>query len=201
MEIFLRFEGCFGFFLDPDRFAQSFYAPEPFGHPLRPSRALLSAVYLCSVALSGEATLMVHEPIFLSRALYHTTRAPPCTHPSNVKHALQAEIIIANYYFLRGHIMEGKSHVDTAMLIATVHRAHKIDRMTGSEGAEVIEQRERVNGFWRVYFFDKVWSIAGGFPSISPDGLTEESRIDAPWPLEPRQFRKVGICFDVLTFP
>jgi len=191
MEIFSRFAGCFGFFLDPDRFAQSFCVPEPFGHPSRPSKALLSAFYLCSVAFSGSATLTPHEPIFLLRALYHTSQAPSSTHPLNAKHVLQAEILIAYYFFARGLVPEGKSHIDNAMLIATVHRAHKISRISSVEEAEVVEQREWVNGFWLVYFSDKCWSIAGGLPSLSPDGLTEETRIDAPWPMEPQRFRNV----------
>lgn len=201
MEIFSRFAERAGFFLDPDRFVQSFYVPEPFGHHSRPSRALLSAVYLIGVALSGKTTLTAHEPIFLSRALHYATQAPSCTHPSSAKHALQAEILIASYFFLRGHIPEGKSHIDTAMLISTVHRAHKIRRISSFEGVELIEQWERVKGFWLAYFLDKAWSIAGGLSSTSPDGPTEETRIDTPWPLEPQQFKNVGVSLDIPTFP
>ena len=201
MAIFSRFAGCAGFFLDLDRFSQSFYVPEPFGHHSRPSRALLSAVYLTCVALSGNATLTAHEPVFLSRALHYATDAPSCTHPSAAKHALQAEILIANYFFLRGHISAGKSHIDTAMLISIVHRAHKIQKVSNLEGVQVIEQWERVKGFWLAYFFDKTWSIAGGSTSTSPDGFTEETRVDAPWPLEPQQFKNVGIFCDILDFP
>ena len=197
MEIFSRFAGCAGFFLDPDRFARYFYAPEPFGHHSRPSRALLSAVYLTSVALSGNATLTTHEPVFLSRALHYASQAPSCTHPSSAKHALQAELLIASYFFQRGHTLEGKSHIDTAMLISTVHRGHKIRKISDQGGVEVIEQWERVKGFWLAYFFDKVWSIAGGLPSTSPDGLSEETRIDTPWPLDPQQFKNVGIHLDI----
>ncbi|KAF9649177.1 hypothetical protein BDM02DRAFT_3114105 [Thelephora ganbajun] len=191
MEIFSRFTRCFGFFLDPDRFAQSFNASEPFGYHSRPSRALLSAVYLSSIALSGNAALTSHEPVFLSRALHYAAQAPSCTHPSTAKHALQAEILIANYFFLRGHVLEGKSHINTAMLISTVHHAHKIRRISSLEGVEVTEQLERVKGFWLAYFFDKSWSIAGGLPSTSPDGLTEETRIDTPWPLEPQRSKNI----------
>lgn len=194
MEVFSRFTGCFGFFLDPDRFAQSFYAPEPFGHPSRPSRALLSAVYLWGVSLSGNVALTPYEPIFLSRALYYATQAPSCTHPLNVKHALQAEILIANYFFVRGLIPEGKSHIDTALTIATTHRAHKIGRISSSEEVEVVEQKERANGFWLAYFTDKCWSIAGGLLSTAPNGLTEEARIDTPWPLELKKSGIVGVC-------
>ena len=200
MEIFSRSAGSTGFFLDPDLFVQSFYAPQPFGHHSRPSRALLSATYLMSVALSGNTTLTTHEPAFMSRALYYATQAPSCMHPSSAKHALQAEILIANHFFLRGHIREGKSHVDTAVMISTVHRAHKIRRVSSMEGMEVVEQWERVKGFWLTYFLDKAWSIAGGLPSTSPDGLTEGTRIDTPWPLEPQKYKNVGICFDILTF-
>ena len=200
MEIFSRFAGCSGFFLDSERFSQSFYAPEPFGHLSRPSKALLSAVYLTSIALSGNATLTTHEPVFLSRVLYYASLAPTCAHPSNAKHSLQAEILIANYFFLRGHIQEGKSHIDTAMLISMIHRAHKIHKISNLDGVEVVEQWERVKGFWSTYLLDKAWSIAGGLLSSSPDGLSEETRIDAPWPLELQQFRIVGIVLGVLAF-
>ena len=201
MEVFSRSAGSFGFFLDLDRFAQSFHAPEPLGHPSRPSRALLSAVCLCSVALSGDEALTPHEPILLSRALYYATQVSFCAHPSSVKHALQAEILIANYFFLRGLVPEGKSHIDAAMLIVTVHRAHKIHQISGADGTKVLDQMEWANGFWSAYFFDKSWSIAGGLHSTSPDGLAEEARIDTPWPLELQKFKNVGIYFNDLVFP
>lgn len=201
MEIFSRFAGSSGFFLDSERFVQSFYAPEPFGHHLRPSRSLLSAVYLTSIALSGNEILTTHEPIFLSRALQYASQAPSCTHPSNAKHGLQAEILIANYFFLRGHMQEGKSHINTAMMISMVHRAHKIHRISNLDGVEVIEQWERVKGFWSAYLLDKFWSIAGGLPPSSPDGVAGETRIDAPWPLELRQFKNVGTCVSRLFRP
>jgi hypothetical protein len=136
--------------------------------------------------------LTAHEPIFLSRALHYTSQAPSGTHPSNAKHGLQAEILVANYFFLRGYIPEGKSHVNAAMMISMLHRAHKIHKISNLEGVEVIEQWERVKGFWSAYLLDKFWSIAGGLPSSSPDGTTAETRIDAPWPLELRQFKNVG---------
>ena len=201
MEVFSRSAGSFGFFLDLDRFAQSFHAPEPLGHPSRPSRALLSAVCLCSVALSGDEALTPHEPILLSRALYYATQVSFCAHPSSVKHALQAEILIANYFFLRGLVPEGKSHIDAAMLIVTVHRAHKIHQISGADGTKVLDQMEWANGFWSAYFFDKSWSIAGGLHSTSPDGPAEEARIDTPWPLELQKFKNVGIRFGDLGFP
>jgi hypothetical protein len=175
-----------------ERFTQTFYTPGNFGHHSRPSQALLSAVYLTSIALSGNTILTTHEPIFLSRALQWASQAPSCTHKSNAKHGLQAEILIANYFFLRGHLQEGKSHVDTAMTISMVHRAHKINRISNLEGVEVTEQWERVKGFWSTYLLDKFWSIAGGFPSSSPEGMNAETRIDAPWPLELRQFKNVS---------
>ena len=201
MEIFSRFTGSLGFFLDSEKFLQSFYVPRPFGHHSRPSASLLSAVYLTSIALSGNEILTTHEPIFLSRALQHAAQAPSCTHPSNAKHCLQAEILMANYFFSRGHIQEGRSHINTALMISMVHRAHKIHRISNTEGIEVIEQWERVEGFWSAYLLDKFWSIAGGLPSSSPDGMTAETRVDAPWPLELRQFKNVGIyIYTLLVF-
>jgi hypothetical protein len=98
---------------------------------------------------------------------------------SNAKHDLQAEILIADHFFLHGHVQEGKSHMNTVMTILMVHRAHKIHRISILEGVEVIEQWERVKGFWPTYLLDKFWSIAGGSPSSSPEGMNAETRIDA----------------------
>lgn len=201
MEIFLRFAGSFGFFLDSERFAQSFYAPGSFGHHSRPSKSLLTAVYLTGIALSGNSILTAHEPIFLSRALQYASQAPSCVHPSNAKHSLQAEILIANYFFVRGHIEEGKSHINTGMMISMVHRAHKICKISNLEGVQVVEQWERVKGFWSTYLLDKFWSIASGLSSSSPDGITGEARVDAPWPLELRESNSVSTSAPGLSLP
>ena len=181
-----------GFFLDPERFMQSFDTREPFGHPSRPSPALLSAVYVWGIALSKSPDLAVHEPVFLSRTLHYTALAPTSAHPNRAKHALQAEVLLANYYFYRGLVSEGRTHCNAAIRIALVHRAHKLAgvvQISGDLGA--VEQREWVNAFWMANYMDLCWTVGTGFPSICPDFRSGDDRVDIPWPIDSTQFRKV----------
>jgi hypothetical protein len=151
LDIFLRFSPTLGFFLNNQRFTSSFHVSAPFGHPTRPSPALLSAVYLWGITLSSSETLMSHEDVFVSRALYHASNAPTTTHPQRAKHAIQAELLISQYFFKSGHLAEGKAHSDTAMRIALSHRAHKIRGLrpfVSGQPLDAIELGERINSWW-----------------------------------------------------
>lgn len=189
---FLSTAQILGFFLDPERFMQSFETREPFGHPSRPSPALLSAIYVWGIVLSKSPDLIVHEPVFLSRALHYISMAPTSTHPNRARHALQAELLLANYYFNRGLVSEGRTHCNAAMRIALVHRVHKVAgvvQISGDLGA--VEQREWVNAFWMTNYMDLCWTVGTGLPSICPDFRSGDDRVDVPWPIDSTQFRKV----------
>ena len=171
---------------------QSFDTHECFGHPSRPSPALLSAIYVWGITLSRSPDLAVYEPVFLSRALHHASMAPTSPHPRKAKHALQAELLLGNYYFYRGLISEGRAHCNVAMRIALVYRVHTLAGvMQASYDFDVIEQREWVNAFWMAYYMDLCWTVATGFPSICPDLRFGDEPVNIPWPIDGTQFKKV----------
>lgn len=181
---------------------QSFDTREPFGHPSRPSPALLSAVYVWAIALSRSPGLAAYEPVFLSRALYHAAVAPTSTHPNKAKHALQAELLLGNYYFYRGLICEGRAHCNVAMKIALVCRVHTLAGVKQtSRGLDAIEQREWVNAFWAAYYVDLCWTVATGLPSICPDLNSGDDRVDIPWPIDDAQFKKVKFSYFKFSEP
>ncbi|KAG6820296.1 hypothetical protein H0H93_002734 [Arthromyces matolae] len=82
----------FGFFLNPNRFREATLLPVSFGHPSRPTPAVLSAVYLWGVHLSHSEALLRQEQSFLTRALQHAVTDAFGTHPDVILHTLQAEL-------------------------------------------------------------------------------------------------------------
>lgn len=176
---------------------QAFETRECFGHPSRPSPALLSAIYVWGIALSKSPDLTAYEPVFLSRALNYAAVTPTFTHPNMAKHALQAELLLGNYYFYRGLVPEGRVHCNAAMGIALVRRVHTLAGVVqASRGLDAIEQREWVNAFWMAYYMDLCWTVATGLPSICPDLHFGGDRVNIPWPIDGTQFKKVKFpCF------
>jgi len=171
---------------------QSFDTRECFGHPSRPSPALLSVIYLWGIKLSRSPNLATYEPVFLSRALHYATKAPTSTHPNKTKHTLQAELLLGNYYLYHGLVSEGRTHCNVAMGIALVHRVHTVSGVIQtSHDHDAIEQREWVNAFWMAYYLDLCWTVATGLPSVCPDLHLGADRVNIPWPIDGTQFKKV----------
>ncbi|KAF8069008.1 hypothetical protein FPV67DRAFT_1652372 [Lyophyllum atratum] len=191
----------FGFFLNPNRFREATLLPLSFGHPSRPSPALLSAVYLWGVHLSHSEPLLLQEHSFMTRALQHAATDPLGAHPDVVLHTLQAEVLLS-YYLLRiGRFLEAKCHTATAVSLASGAGLHKIRSANIYAPSTIglssdtpislhpprddIEEGERINGFWTVLMLHKYVSIALE-PPMSVCGTLEAPgiQIDTPWPLD-----------------
>ncbi|KAF5379062.1 hypothetical protein D9615_005944 [Tricholomella constricta] len=191
----------FGFFLNPNRFREATLLPLSFGHPSRPSPAVLSAVYLWGVHLSHSEPLLLQEHSFMTRALQHAATDLLGAHPDVILHTLQAEVLLA-YYLLRiGRFLEAKCHTANAVSLALAAGFHKI-RSTNLYAPlaiglssdtpislhpprDVIEEGERINGFWAVLMLHKYITIALE-PPMSVCGTLEAPgiQIDTPWPLD-----------------
>jgi hypothetical protein len=205
----------FGFFLNVQLFRSSSVLPFPLGHPYRPSSALLSTVYLWGLHLSRSDTLRGHESTFLSRALQHTSSALSGSHPQKVLHALQAEILLAYYFFRNGRFLEGKYHTSAAGSIAVssglnkIRSAHSSLSTPGFVGnrsptlpppRDAVNEGERINGFWATLVLDKCWSVALGSPSIFTDNEMLGTRIDTPWPLDNSGYEQVCLFSSIVCF-
>ena len=210
MDNFLPHGSQYGFFLNMSLFRSSMVLPFPLGHPHRPSPALLSAVYLWGLHLSRSGALRNHESTFRSRALEHSSNALSGSHPQMFLHALQAEVLLAYYFFRNGRFLEGKYHSSAAASLAISGGLNKI-RSTRDflYPAEVVGERslslppprdavdegERINGFWAALVLDKCWSVALGSPSNFTDDDLLGTRIDTPWPLDYAGYEQVHIIF------
>ncbi|KAJ7735726.1 Zn(2)-Cys(6) binuclear cluster domain-containing protein [Mycena metata] len=174
-----------GFFLSSQLFEalSSGTAPTDVASP-----ALLDTIYLWGAHLSK---LDTHQPRFLSDALRSTAAGLLHAHsPNAILHTIQAELLLAQYFFHNSRILEGKYHVSAAVSIALSSGLHKIrsadvrDSVRSmvdalSPAATALEEGERINAFWAVFVVDTYWLAADG----SPADITY-AVVDTPWPLD-----------------
>ncbi|KAG6856126.1 hypothetical protein H0H87_007281, partial [Tephrocybe sp. NHM501043] len=212
LDKFLPHAPEFGFFLNSHRFREAALLPLSFGHPSRPSPAVLSAVYLWGVHLSQSEALLQQEQIFTNRALQHAVTDAFSGHPDTILHTLQAEVLLA-YYLLRiGRFIEAKCHTSTAVSLALGAGLHKLRSanlnapmtlglssdtpISLAHPRDAIEEGERINGFWAVLVLHKYITIALE-PHMSVCGTLEASgiQVDTPWPLDISNYSEVCKTF------
>ena len=193
-----------GFFLHVPRFMQVIQLPP--GDPRRAqlSPALLNAVYLWGAHLSTSQNIRAYEATFLSRATSALSSALRDSHYT-VMNLIQAELLVANYFFTMSPFLEGRYHCSAAVALVLSCRLAKI-RSSADQGhghavqgrentlpppRDAIEEGERIRGFWYVYALDKTWAVALGSPSHFNGVAHTGSHVDTPWPLEMTQYEAV----------
>ncbi|KAJ6617053.1 hypothetical protein B0H10DRAFT_1757667, partial [Mycena sp. CBHHK59/15] len=192
LDAFLPYASDWGFFLDISHFRRDALLQFPIGHHLRPTPALLATVYLIGITFSD--SLKVHEKTFLSRALSSLPVSLSGLHPHKAIHALQAEILLSNYFFSSGRFLEGKYHVTAAVSLSVSSALHKIRSeysaltvgvSTLRPPANSIEEGERVDACWTTLVLDKSWAVAlATHPNMQDSG----DALDTPWPLEAEDY-------------
>lgn len=198
LRAFLQHHWFFGFFLNTGRFAQAALTPNP-----RISPALLNAALLCGIHIlassPSSAHLQKYESGYLSRALSHARQALTARDRTGILHCIQAEVLLAEYFFRRGKVIEGKYHTNAATSIVFSVRLHKI-RSAEEEGgpssfedlatssldppSDMVDEGEGINAFWAVVTLNCSWTAeeCGSFYDI----------VDTPWPLDMQQYSQVN---------
>ncbi|KZT10441.1 uncharacterized protein LAESUDRAFT_755949 [Laetiporus sulphureus 93-53] len=188
-----------GFFLHPARFIAC--ATDPHAFALAP--ALFGAVCLWGARFSRDPAVRAHEPFFLQRAVHSVAAAlaHPPTH--TLVHAIQAEVLLANYFFTANRLLEGRYHCNAAVALVLSCRLNKLRAVPDPPAAAVtrgvelpppadaVEEGERINAFWSVFVLDKSWAVVVGSPSHfdGPPG----AQVDTPWPLDIEKYEHGGI--------
>ncbi len=209
LDSFLPYASELGFFLHPTRFRADALRPLPFGQTPRPTMGLLSAVYLWGAQFSQQDPLISYEEIFLSRALQNTATDLTRDHPNRVLHTIQAEVLLAYYFWRNGKILEAKTHAGGAVSLAIgcgLHRWRSA-RPPPIPGIGVvventsnvmsprdnIEEGEIINGFWAVLTLHNSLSAA-----VDPAGALSCALevpgilVDTPWPMDMEGYRAVS---------
>ncbi|PSR71038.1 hypothetical protein PHLCEN_2v13086 [Hermanssonia centrifuga] len=195
---FLSHAGKFGFFLDPARFLNSLSAPSA-ARPLPPS-VLRNAVYLWGIHLSQDPQYTVREPIFLGRTLrsVHIALSTAQEQQQNTLHVLQAEILLANYFFHNNRLLEAKFHSSASVSLAFMCNLHQIMSRQPATGTynflspgpawippatDAVDEAERIQAWWTTFILDKSWVVALGAPAMINESQEPVTMVDTPWPL------------------
>jgi hypothetical protein len=209
-----------GFFLHPERFRQAALLPLPFGDPGRPSPALLCAVYLWGAHLSSSDSLAAFESTFIDQTLYQLGSGisaaldAGCT----VIETIQAQLLLAAYFFRKCRFMEAEFHVNGALSISLTCDLHKVcsSRITTpsvlgivssreirlSVPKDAVEEGERINAFWAIFCLQRQLMISLNKPS-NTFGILESpgTDIDTPWPLDMVGYEFVSAKMPINGFP
>lgn len=222
LNIFLSHSSRLGFALHIPRFLQriplssstSSHYPSP-----RPHEALLSTISLWAICLSRGnwtgADISEVEQFVLARALQNVPAALASASVGDGATErvdfVQAEVLLALYFFCEGRLLEGRYHASAATSAALSWGMHQIGSEGGRGSAEVrgmsmaglslvmsnlemarprdaIELGERINVFWSAYVLDRCWSVALDSPSVlveegSEAGTGKGIRITTPLPM------------------
>lgn len=135
------------------------------------------------------------------------------TRGHDVLYVIQAEVLLANYFFFSGRFLEGRYHCGAAVSLALSCRLNLIgssnDSGTGLEiggpvefpafslppPEDAIQEGERINAFWSVYMLDKGWAVALNSNSSISDEGPGRTEIHTPWPAPMEAYEAVGIPF------
>ncbi|KAI0367956.1 hypothetical protein BV20DRAFT_1054354 [Pilatotrama ljubarskyi] len=207
---FLPHSASLSFFLHVPRFMQAMQQPNIDHRRAQLSPALLNAVYLWGAHLSTSNAIRAYEPILQARVTSALSSALRESQYS-VINIIQAEVLMANYFFSMSRFLEARYHCSAAVALALSCRLHKMrsstDQGRGRAGArygeevreynlppsrDAVEEGERMRGFWFVYVMDKSWAVAMGSPSHFNGIAQSGSHVDTPWPLEMAQYEAGG---------
>ena len=211
IDTFLLHATEFGFFLDVPSFRHSALGAQPFGHPRRPTPALLTTVYLWGAHLSQPKSPQVDERALLVRALHHVATDTLSEHPKRILHTIQANVLLATYFFRTARFLEAKDHLGSAMSLMLAVQMHQQRSSQSPSWAllgvndemspvyhqyspqSTVEEGEQINGFWAVLSLHKMISFALDPAGSICSALEVTSlQVDTPWPFDIRDYRNVN---------
>lgn len=117
---------------------------------------------------------------------------------------IQAEVLLANYFYSLGRLTEGKYHSSAAVSLTLGCRLNSVGCARnpttptgistsslpdlGSAAADnAVQVGERINAFWTVYVLDKMWAVVTDTPPSIGDHLS----VTTPWPLGMESYEQV----------
>ncbi|KAK7059371.1 hypothetical protein R3P38DRAFT_2836062 [Favolaschia claudopus] len=191
LQIFRPHACQFGFFLSWDRLTQ----------PAHKSSALFNALYMWGAHLSSDR----QRELDFKQITLQTVDAELT--PETFIHTIQTQVLLAYYSFRTGHFLEARAHTATAVALTLGAGLHVIRSLNHPDApivkiqeendqetrlqasADLVEEGERINGFWTVYMLQKNLTVALE-PRSRVCGVFETAGmpIDTPWPLEMKDY-------------
>ena len=138
--------------------------------------ALVNAVCVWGARLSRDKTVAVHEPAFLSRAVQGVAESLAHASECPITHVVQAEVLLAAYFYAMGRTVEGRYHTSAATALSQVLQANLTTRPPNNtaprrrpSGGIYIptDDEESLHVICAVFILDKTWSVGCGCDSAS----------------------------------
>lgn len=200
IDTFIPHAQQFGFFLHISTFRQSALLAFPLGHPSRPTPGLLHAVHLMGVHFSQPESQQGQESALLMKAVQHVSTDLLGAHPNKVIQTLQAQILLAYYFFRVAAILEAKVHTSAAVSLALGSGLHRIRSSSISAPSTIaiiqdqpyalpppasgLQEAERISAFWSVLMLHKFVTVSLENPANVCGALEAPGmQIDTPWPV------------------
>ena len=168
-------------------------------------------IYLWGLQLSPDQQYKSRVSVFENRVLRSIHVALSAAQPQDTLYVLQAEILLAYFFFHNGRLAEGKFHSNAAVSLATMCNLHKVaaPQRRGSISSsqdlmadvgnflppakDAMEEGERIHAWWTAFVLDKSWVVALGSPSIIVEEQDNSAtRIDTPWPMSLEHYGQVS---------
>ena len=197
----------FGFFLNKQRFIA--YCTQKFATNAHhaPSDPLLSAVFLWANRLAQDERWPIVEEAYVSHCAA-LINAAPVTGLLNPLYIIQAQLLLANFYFYCARFIDARNHLAAAVALTISNRLSKIrgqlktpadskmylvDIDANAPLENLVDEGERIHAFWTVYTVDKLWAMALDRQAFFADDGSPLSTIETPWPLAMEEFEKVKL--------
>lgn len=172
--------------------------------------ALLNVILLWGCRLSSNPILTARQDSYLTRAVQlvsssmFLSQASVSRYTHDILYAIQAEVLLSNYFFASRQLLEGRYHCTAAVSLAISCRLNRLNGNTPisssglgidlSDPADSIEAGERIDAFWTVYVLDKSWAVAlGSTPTISTEQERSRIQIFTPWPTSMNEYQQVSV--------
>ncbi|KAJ7605108.1 hypothetical protein DFH06DRAFT_1348851 [Mycena polygramma] len=195
VDVFLeRFANSGYFFLPSAPFRASALLPLPFGHQHRPSRSLLSAVYLWGSVLSHISPNAPYTPEAFLVCVVENIPQDMCRlsgNPQLIVETIQAEILLSFYYLHVADSFLGRYHASAASSIALGAEFHLVRspqyptaypsfavNASLPPSRNAAQEAVRIDAFWAVNIINNYWAAANSSPSPIPSTIS----VDSPWP-------------------
>lgn len=166
-------------------------------------------MYLWGIHLSRQPDIMDHESVYLDRAIRAVQGALSSIsqRPDIAMHVVQAEVLLAYYFFDCNRPLEAQHHTTGAVSLALTCQLHKLEpgRHTVDSilpaPADAAEELERINAWWQVFILEKCWTTVLDTPSVMSDCRSSDCAIDTPWPRDQVSIVVSSTLYKTLMLP
>ncbi|TDL21887.1 hypothetical protein BD410DRAFT_283360 [Rickenella mellea] len=178
----------------------------PISNPNFPHVALLNTIYLWALQILNSSASSRLIPLYVAEATRAINNARNSQDSRIRVQIIQAEALLALFFYSNGRLVEGQYHSAGAVsmaLTAGLHCTNPIGAGSSSSFGNLVptttfilpqphdpaEAAERTRLFWAVYSLDACWSVVSRSPPKIMDSGNQATAIKIPWPVSTNEYQ------------